>query len=244
MTMHLDDFITFISTAKKPVREYNVRTGETMRGCDIYLPPDTEYEFGFKNNSFSRRRVDIFIDGTKTIDSLIVDRYTEINLERFFDTNKKFKTATKGNSKVSDPTNPEIGKIRIEVHREFKKDPVYIPTRRIAFHHSTLRGCSSKPCSYSTEIGTLSASSYINPVEQDLSLCDAQPSNLATVEGNESGQKLIKTSWDGDTGELLVFNYNLLEKSCGTDVTHKFCTSCGNKCELNHKFCSKCGSRI
>lgn len=236
--MHLDDFISFISTAKKPIREYNVRTGENMRSCDIYLPPDTEYEFGFKNNSFSRRRIDIFIDGTKSIDSLIIDRYTSISLERFFDTNKKFMTATKGNSKVSDPSNPDIGKIRIEVHHEWK-DPQPIIANR-GFHHGILRGCDAL---YNSPAILTAPCCCTAPTSGAIEL-SSSVQNLATVEGNESNQKLIQTNWDGDTGEMLIFNYDLLEKNCGADVIHKFCTSCGNKCELNHKFCSKCGKKI
>ncbi len=249
--MHLLDFITYISTAGQPVREYDAKTGFNERSCNIYLPPGTEYAFGFKNNSDSRRRVDITIDGSKTIDSLIVNKFTTVDLERFFDTNKKFMTAVKGDSRVADPTNPDIGKIKIEVYREYEP-PKPRPRSNLRGQKrggGILRGCESEPTygavggssmDYSCEhIPVLGVPTLPNPTV-------LMASSLATVEGNESNQKLISTHWNGDViGESLVFWYNILEKNAELQsLTHKFCTSCGNKCELNHRFCAKCGVRF
>lgn len=257
--MHMSDFVTFISTNHQPVREYDVKTGVKERSCSIYLPPGTEYEFGFKNDSNSRRRVDISIDGTKTIDSLIIDRFTSINLERFFDTNKKFMTALKSDGRVSDPSNPDIGKIKIEVYREYEP-PKPKPSR------TCLRGNIGAPrgskgsgpgvpiCAGSSLTGggisdeACYSAQYTEQTLGMLSAMDAsfQPSSLATVEGNKSNQQLIHTHWNGDVnGELLVFWFTILEKNAELQsITHKFCTSCGMKCELDHRFCAKCGKRF
>jgi len=255
--MHLKDFITYISTAGQPVREYDAKTGFNERSCSVYLPPGTEYAFGFKNNSDSRRRIDISIDGTKTIDSLVVNKFTTIDLERFFDTNKKFMTAVKGDSRVADPTNPDIGKIKIEVYREYEPPKPRTRTLMRQRGGGVLRGCEptygaggSSASGSSINDLVLGSSSYSAQIgDPTLELPQSTllaASSLATVEGKESKQKLVSTHWNGDTvGEILVFWYNILEKNAELQsLTHKFCTSCGNKCELNHRFCAKCGVRF
>lgn len=253
------DFVTFISTNHQPVREYDVKSGSKERSSSIYLPPGTEYEFGFKNNSNSRRRVDISIDGTKTIDSLIIGSFTSINLERFFDTNKKFMTALKSDGRVADPSNPDIGKIKIEVYREYEPPK---PKPRTMLRggvrgskgsepviRSCLRGCEPTGGAI-PDSACYSASFDAGPTlgMNQITTTDAswQPSSLATVEGNKSDQQLVHTHWNGDVhGELLVFWFTILEKNAELQsLTHKFCTSCGMKCELDHRFCAKCGKRF
>ena len=259
--MHQVDFVTYISTAGKPVREYDAKTGFNERSCSIYLPSGTEYAFGFKNNSESRRRIDITIDGSKTIDSLIVNKFTTIDLERFFDTNKKFMTAVKGDSRVADPTNPDIGKIKIEVYREYEppkyKARTNLMGQRRRCGGGVLRGCEptlglvsgssgDTPESRGIEPTVVYSCHVDNPILELPESTLLAASSLATVEGKESKQKLVTTHWNGDVhGELLTFWYNILEKNAELQSsTHKFCTSCGNKCELNHRFCAKCGVRF
>lgn len=281
--MHLQDFITFISVKRQPVREYNPSSSSLIginnhRNCDIYLAPGTEYEFGFKNQCDKRRRIDIYIDGTKVVDSLIIGRWQQLYLERFFDTDKKFMTAVKGDSRVSDPTSKDIGKIRIEVYKENTPDYIEpavktsggaylgdhpsnkkrmrggIPPRMRNGSSGILRGADlgssadyQAPTSmvYSCQVND-PVLGFNSPVEQEVIAPSSLPSNLATIEGSKSNQKLISVTWEGDDiKSLQVFNYNLLEKNAELqNLTHKFCTSCGNKSELNHKFCAKCGKKF
>ncbi|CAK0743072.1 hypothetical protein CCP1ISM_160010 [Azospirillaceae bacterium] len=274
--MHLQDFISFISVKRQPVREYNPSSspiiGANSRDCDIYLAPGTEYEFGFKNQCYKRRRVNIFIDGTKAVDSLIIDAWQHLHLERFFDTDKKFMTALKGDSRVSDPTNSSIGKIRIEVYKEDVPDriepavktsggvllgnPRNTPRNKGGMRggmrsNSGLLRSMDYSAGGSADFQTPTATVYSCSAEPTLGITEqiapsSLPSNLATIEGGKSNQKLVTVTWGGDNVQSLqVFNFNLLEKNAELqNLTHKFCTSCGTKSDLNHNFCAKCGKKF
>lgn len=239
--MHIEDFIVFISVNKKPIREYNIITGLSSRSSNIYLNPGTEYEFGFKNRCNSRRRLNITIDGSVVAESLIVDKWSDVTLDRFMDTDNKFMTALKNDSRVSDPTNKEIGKIEIEVFKETGIRPNlgilrsipsvinYPPPPVVTFPYQPQTDFNVPYCQITTSSGEQT------PAQN----------NLATIEGSQSNQTFITTTWNSDEFGSIVFRYNLFEKNAKLhNNTHKFCTSCGYKNELNNKFCPKCGNKF
>jgi hypothetical protein len=235
--MHIEDFIVFISVNKKPIREYNIITGLSSRSSNIYLNPGTEYEFGFKNRCNSRRRLNITIDGSVVAESLIVDKWSDVTLERFMDTDSKFMTALKNDSRVSDPTNKEIGKIEVEVFKETGIRP----------NLGILRSCPPPQINYPSVPSQIDYSvPYCQWSTSSMPVAQTPvQNNLATIEGNQSNQTFITTTWNSDEFGSIVFRYNLFEKNTRLhNNTHKFCINCGNKNELNNKFCPKCGNKL
>src|SRR5690606_21925430 len=88
---------------------------------NVVMPFNEEYQIKFKNTSRTRRRLEIDIDGTEVSKDLILGGNGEFKLERFLNSDKKFKFVSVNNAAVSDPTSKENGVIRIRVYDELSR---------------------------------------------------------------------------------------------------------------------------
>ena len=94
------------------------------------MPFETEYQILVKNNDFKNVRLDIDIDGGNVTNEGIVIRsgYT-VYLERFLNSQNKFKFVPVSNEGVGDPTSKENGIITVTGHFELPApkpvEPVY-----------------------------------------------------------------------------------------------------------------------
>lgn len=165
--MHKDDFVVCVQQANngQNFREYkidDISDSAYCRSRRISIPVYKEYEFLFKNMKNVRRLISIKIDGSH-IGDWIIDKGSRSNptkevLERFMDSNKRFKVLPVNDDGVDDPTNPENGKIEITVTDETE---VKIRTGilRSAYHSEQY---SSYYCNVATGEGSVSKQTFKN----------------------------------------------------------------------------------
>ena len=90
------------------------------------MPFETEYQILVKNNQYKNIRLDIDIDGTNVSnDGFVIRPYYTVFLERFLNSQNKFKFVPVSNEGVADPTSKENGLITVIAH--FEKQPEPIP---------------------------------------------------------------------------------------------------------------------
>jgi len=255
--MHRDNFVVAVRPAGggKSFREYGidgVPDSGSERTRRINVPFNQEYEFMFKNMKRCRRLVKIDIDGDEVGQWVIPScglSAAEVVLERFIDSDKRFKVLHSDDGGVADPTNPENGIIMITVIDEQQPPPrPRCPTRPSLRKRgsSTLRGASG-PVNYSNKqipIRDMDTSCSAG-ASYDLSISNNTfDSNVATGEGSVSKQQFTSTMWRGDCGTPLLFTFVLNGVDKKPKVKTGFCVECGTKLEDCFKFCAFCGTKV
>lgn len=212
--MHYEDIVvTIVDSNKKPIRELDSEKINKGRKCKMFLPFGSEYQFLIKNNGPTRIKLDVEIDGSVvTENGIIVNSHTTEYLERFVNSNKKFKFVEKTHEAVADPSNTENGLIKVRVYKENYSLTCTPNFPRYFFQpyyggSIVSPGIFSKDCDYSDyssrSIGAVSNCS-VNYM--------ASVNNLnsgATVEGSVSNQHFGSTHWNGDNGVDTYFTFNL-----------------------------------
>jgi hypothetical protein len=204
--------------------------------CTVRLPFDTEYAFSFKFKDHVRRKAVITIDGAEVANLIVSDGAV---LERFMDSDKRFKFVRADNIAVADPSNPQNGVVKVTLYTE-RCQWAYYPTTvdwnkyhdpnntpqwtSGGFNTGVLRGCSDSTVLYSA------GSAAVAEVG-------------ATVEGGHSNQTFGNTYWSGDDGHPITFTFNLKAKEAiGTRVY--YCPECGEKRIRMARFCHACGNKL
>jgi hypothetical protein len=118
--MHYKDIVVSICDSnKKALREYDSQRLENGRETKVHIPFETEYQILVKNNQTKNIRLDIDIDGTNvTNDGLIIRPWTTAFIERFLNSENKFKFVPVSHEGVSDPTSKENGIITVNAYFE------------------------------------------------------------------------------------------------------------------------------
>lgn len=228
--MHRNDFIVSVQpVGGRAYREFKIDdVPDTLdiRTRRINVPFYQEYEFAFTNMKNVRRSVNVNIDGND-IGTWIVGKGdkkfpSKAVLERFMDSNKRFKVLPLSDGGVDDPSNPDNGVITIAVVDEaepilkcFRSGSI---TRGVTYGDEAIRG------------STLSFSA-----------------NAATGEGSYSGQTFSSTTWNGNVGTPIyfVFRINGTNRSAANSKQgSSFCHECGAKMIDGAKFCHSCGTKV
>lgn len=263
--VHADNTVITLKEmpSKRPLREFSHTRSGNESSVVVRVPFGTEYGIALKTRDAGRRRMEVTIDGSKVADLIFNGGYEhEEILERFMDSEKRFKFVEASNAAVADPTSPQNGGIVVKVWRE--SVPPYVVTtfpkvhsRSAGFHHGgVLRGCKGVAPLGATVEASCGTQSYSAESVQ----CCAQTNWMqesaepflglvgdrgATVEGGASSQKFGTTQWNGDLGEPLVFKFQLLGPSAvGIATSALFCTQCGMPVRGPDKFCSACGTPL
>jgi hypothetical protein len=209
--MHYNDIVVSICDSnKKSLREYDSQRLSNGRKSNIHIPFDSEYQIMVKNNQGKRIKLDIDIDGSNiTNDGFVIHGFQTAYLERFLNTNKKFKFVPVTNDGVADPTSSDNGIITVKVNFEYTPyNPILrsAPRRISDWGDNTVYGSSysatlSAP---SSMVGSITSCSY--------SLNSVPTMSGATVEGSQSNQKFSETTWGGNDSLLseIVFKFKLL----------------------------------
>lgn len=192
--MHGNDFVVCIrKVGGKNCREYKIdgiKDHHNERSRIIHIPFHQEYEFVFKNMKNVRRLVSITIDGSEIGDWIIgagsKKLPNKVVLERFMDSDKRFKVLPLDDDGVDDPDNELNGTIKIVVNDEKEVKP----------NLGILRSADKWPTTnppYTLTASTASASFV---------------SNCATGEGSVSNQTFYQTAWNGSEGGF-TFEYRI-----------------------------------
>lgn len=254
--MHHDGTIVTLRTLpdKKPLREYQHTKHDGGKSrVVVRLPFDSEYAFNFKFQDKDRRRLELHIDGALVVDSLILDPSDnpDCYLERFLNSDKRFKFVSADSEGVADPSEPKNGLIEIKLWREKKYlPPLYIK----GWETGILRGtgwvppASPKVSLTSADVPTRSFSADISlnadtfgPMVFDSNQIHCSSDVGATVEGTRSNQKFSSTIWGGDQQNPLEFSFQLRGEAMEVSG---FCRACGVKLAKNSSFCHVCGTQV
>jgi len=109
---------------KTPLREYDHKRGVLEPSVRVPLKFGSEYGIGFKFQDLGRRRLELWIDGAMVTDNLILDG-GESFLERFMDSDKRFRFVAASDAAVADPTSPSNGGIVVKLWREQPTYPTF-----------------------------------------------------------------------------------------------------------------------
>lgn len=244
--MHRNDFVVSIQPVNggKAYREYKIdgfEDNDDTRVRQINIPFNQEYQFIFKNMKNVRRSVAIEIDGSE-IGKWIIDSGSKhlpyvANLERFMDSDKRFKVLGLNDGGVDDPNNPNNGLVKIIVvdectPRYMHQHDCYLGVPISNDTHYTVSGASAGGASYSGEVGVVRSAGL-------------RSSNVATGEGSKSKQSFRSTYWNGDFGTPFYFEYRFrgVDKPILTSQA-VFCTDCGIKLQKEANFCHSCGAEV
>lgn len=269
--MHRNSFVVSLYSAhdNKPLKEYANSTQDNdllqSRSRDVFIPPGVEYYFQFKNYEPIRRKVIIEIDGAK-IGEWIIASGTKNNphidkLERYLESNRKFKTAKVDDPAVADPNNSQNGKVRVTVVNEATalstlSNPYYIqsqpwpgfnpyfpnnPTWVGDNLRTTMVGgvlasdsLSVYTCQANATLGAIGARGPECSCGETKSIQTSSPNApVGTVEGSVSNQQFDSTYWYGDFGTPMVFEFNLKEPTNVGQIPWNQAT-----------FCPQCGNRV
>jgi hypothetical protein len=131
--VHIDNVVVAIRDAKTKTtfREFQDHPDQGFasrsRERNLVLPFDTEYEFLVRVQDNVRRRLEISIDGCTPVE--VVVNPGETVLERWTDSDKRFKFVRTTDSAVTDPSNKLNGRIVVNVYSELAScffKPVFI----------------------------------------------------------------------------------------------------------------------
>lgn len=222
--MHYNSIVvTLCDGNRRTFREYESKRRVDGRNCKVFMPFDSEYQFYVKNNSLNRVRLDIFIDGSLvTNNGLIISESTSDHIERFLDSDKKFKFVRASHEAVSDPTSPENGIIKVVAHKEKAATiiswtppyPYWLPwithdTFQKRYAVSPFFGDSNSPicCDNTGNISTRGSSLGSASINCVYSASVSAGEAGATVEGSFSNQTFGSTIWNGDDGIPMTFTF-------------------------------------
>jgi len=229
--MHYKDIVVSICDSnKKALREYDSQRLENGRRTTVHMPFDTEYEILVKNNQYKNIRLDIDIDGSNvTNDGIIIRPWYTVYLERFLNSQNKFKFVPVSNEGVADPTSKENGIITVKAYFEKQPEPKPLPTPDMWVGSSILRGMNGttadwqpNPVVYTSSVAGGSDVKYccspgVNVTESDYSMYSLTTTASigqagATVEGGRSNQSFSEAYWNGDDPlvQPVTFKFKLL----------------------------------
>jgi hypothetical protein len=243
MIMHHQGVVVTIRSNGGPQREFDHHRAGSDSFSTITLPFDSEYAIAFKFSDGRRRRLELSIDGTLITNSLIVSDGSV--LERFLDSDKKFKFVTANHEAVADPTSSENGGIVVQLWEERG----YIPPRidpnldsgRMKPQGMTKGGDSVLRSRRITEETQCAQNAAFGDFTLD---SDSISDRGATVEGGTSGQSFGTTSWAGDAGFPLTFTFKLRGQVQQHGRRPNTCPSCARRVPRGSWYCPYCGVDI
>lgn len=273
MVHFTDTVVTLKDLASgKPFREFDHSRSGPASTVTVRMPFDTEYGITLKTMDWGRRRMEVTIDGTVVADLIFQGGPGfQQTLERFMDSDKRFKFVKATNAAVADPTNPSNGDIVVKVWREYiPQQPAhtFCSLHTSGLRAGVLRGAKvpAEPtyggrllgdpiCAEGATVEGGSTVSYCAENVQMKSL-NASCSYVAqrpvaeekgaTVEGARSSQIFGTTTWAGDFGEPSVFVFKLRAPVAPavTTCTAIYCHQCGFAGGPDARFCAVCGTKL
>ena len=172
-----------------------------------------------------------------------------VTLERFLDSDKRFKFVRATAEGVANPASPDNGVITVKLWPEkpvqYRDEPYLVSVLRGTRPPTsyTGRGASTQDWGYSTTLGiSKGVQDYSGDAIRSVSGPAYEPG--ATAEGAKSNQQFGTTEWRGDElSQPHVFVFQLVGQA--SDPA-RFCGACGAAYPYSFtpaKFCAACGVR-
>lgn len=190
--------VSIINSAGQPVREFNE---SNIRTC--ILPFDSEYKIRIKNlDSVYRAKARVFIDGMDISSSngtFVLKPGESVDLERFVDSlngGSKFKFISKekgiSTGEVSDPENPDLGKIKVMFYQERRS---WLGSYMVTNQGDSWRKSGVSYDTFAFNSNSSNTAFFGNAVERCLNSADAKYlTDGATAQGSHSDQKFVTAS--------------------------------------------------
>lgn len=242
---------------------------------DVFLPFGQEYSILIKNLNSRKALVNIWIDGESLFSlgsGLVVGPNSEIELERFYKTNNRFKFIEK-TEEISEYRGDRIDDGLIRVEYQFERETIDIPIYKQWEWDwwSTPKDAEPYRVTWSDNLddnsgnlralhNTASLASNAQAVSsihceysgnEQASLTNEDSAGI-TVKGSKSEQAFTR----GYIGELesnkhvIVLNlkgFNDNKKKIETPITVSDkirCETCGKVCKSSQNYCDKCGTAL
>jgi len=203
--VHFTDTVVTLKdlASGRPFREFDHHRASSTSTVTVKMPFDTEYGITLKTMDYGRRRMEVTIDGTQVADLIFQGGPGfQQTLERFMDSDKRFKFVKATSAAVADPTNPSNGDIVVKVWRENAPQSVPIcaaPRNRTRLYGDggVLRGMSkglepATPTCGGSLGATVEGSKSVNYCAESLQVSSLQASHAPTTGFmNESAPEVL-----------------------------------------------------
>jgi len=242
MMHHSNCVVTLCDQDNRPFREYSHhREGDASR-AKVSISYGTEYKFMFRIRDHLRRRVEFTIDGSQ-VGELIFEGNSQTYLERFIDSARKFKVVHPESSECQDPGNPKNGQVELTVWTEKAPPPPPPRPARRAFRSRGITGQTIGCSGMNSPVFGSSAGSLGSAGPEYEMLTNGA---AATGEGGYSNQEFGSTTWRGDAGEPITFQFKIMGKEDEHAPNSKFfyCAKCGDQVPVGSNYCGRCGAHI
>lgn len=241
---------------------------------NIYLKDGSNFELSFNNPTFDNYKAEIFINGKKQKQDLVLSPKSNFKLDRFVDKKRKFKFEVYD---VDD--NPEVKSI-IKNNGHIKV--IFYKQKVVNYwtYSGTTMPCSgSVPVDYSPWItvssgiyGTPKSTNFANTNQQYYSSTITSEANKTEFEskietgriseGKKSKQKFNDIHMDFELYPTVIYEYQLYPdsieprfNSISSELTidgrvvkpseiRTYCPECGRRIKKNWKYCAGCGYKV
>jgi hypothetical protein len=223
-----------------------------------YLKNGEEFEIEIFNPTTDVISADISINGKSISNRVLVLRPGErVFLERYLDSNKKFKFDTyevdgSGEAQKAIENN---GSVSVSFKKQ-KETPDYFPVANLDWinvrrSRSTFGGGyvgQSNTSSYSGPNGTMSLYSASLIDDSNAINCCATPVETGRVEeGSISNQEFTNVNYEWEYTSFYTTEFKIYptsaEPAATIDDYVQYCSGCGKKRKKNDQFCPKCGTK-
>lgn len=218
-----------------------MKTRILINGCEtktygpeqkVFLKNETEYSFWFYNDSNTKYAIGICIDGKIQSKRLVLNPYETVNLERWFDSNNKFKFKTYETIKGG-PGEDILGKIKLQFYAE--KVKMYFTYTEPFKQYGGFNNCTNVNWSTSNTISCANSASNTISVGH-------------TEKGSHSDQQFQTSCAEFELFESMTHNFWLLPEErfsefVSANKIRNYCSSCGRRLKQGWKFCAGCGTK-
>jgi hypothetical protein len=223
-TFVLPEAFICINKSRKKIKENN-----------IYLNDGDEYQIELFNPLTTTILAKIDLDGKSLGSGIVLKPGVRLFLERFLDSNKKFKFSTyevETNSTDVDTAISNNGKIIVSFYAE----KLYYTNFLNNDWFNINRAITCNNILYSNT--TTNTSFNLNNSFKETGTTD---------KGNISEQKFTEVNIDFEYNSFHIINYKVLPKSL--EIIEKkdikiYCSNCGRKSKDNENYCPKCGNKM
>ena len=248
-----------IAIAKSICKEYSTSSYSRV----VYLENGQEFQIQLFNPHNFTIGAEIFINGERLSNILVLKPGERVWLERYLDIKKKFKFSTyevEVNDKDVQEAIKDNGNIEVKFYKEtLKKEWInYYPT--INLPKITYWNTSQYPPMWDVFYNTSSSISNGNYHDNSLTTADyctttayntsdemlCETGRIET--GSVSNQEFDRVNMDFEYFPFVTEKIKILpvsQKPFTTNDLHKiYCPECGRKLKSTYKFCPFCGSKI
>lgn len=221
----------------------------------VHVPDGAEYGIMIKNLNYSQILADVWMDGIKLTseNQLLLDGYQTLHLERFLDTDRKFKFVRyEGSGQENSVEERNAGIIRVRIwHNVGYRPKPFITQPTMWWQNYSYPSMFANPAPYSQQC----RSSFNMEIGNQSVMCCSDANLVSrsigeeeigtTVEGSKSDQSFheVTTTQRFPYWEEIIFKLVVADEPTAVAHNSKFCPKCGTR-NKNYSYCPECGQKL